>query len=223
MKNIVGQLKQNKGASLVEVLVALGISAIVFIVVGAFITNGTNFFNRQSRTIKLQNELMEVSNKVNDNVMQATAIVLDYNNDGNHGEGFSLYTGEVDFENKVFLTGTKGSTAKLIQWGGMNNKDLYVLDDLTLTTAEDKAPFQVGYMVSNVLISISDECVDDPNNGTYYKQPLVLEIKITVSDGKSMKSDSKVVRLRNEIDKLIIDGVVYENDGSVLRLVEPQD
>ena len=220
MKNIVGLLKQNKGASLVEVLVALGVSAIIFVVVGAFITNGTNFFNRQSRTIKLQNELMEVSNKINDNVMQATAIELYHNNTGNYGEGFKLYTGEVDPATGVFITGTKGSTAKLIQWDGMTNKSIYVLDDLSLYTEEDKAPYKVGYMVSNVLISISDECADLPNNGEYYKQPLVLEIKITVSDGKSSKSDSKVVRLRNEIDKLVIDDVEYYNDGSVLRRVE---
>lgn len=220
MKNIVGQLKQNKGASLVEVLVALGVSAIVFVIVGAFITNGTNFFNRQSRTIKLQNELMEVSNKINDNIMQATAIELYHNNTANYGEGFKLYTGEVDPVTGVFITGTKGSTAKLIQWDGMTNKNLYVLDDLSLYTEDDKEPYKVGYMVTNVLISISDECVDLPNNGEYYKQPLVLEIKITVSDGKSSKSDSKVVRLRNEIDKLVIDNTEYYNDGSVLRRVE---
>lgn len=220
MKNIVGQLKQNKGASLVEVLVALGVSAIVFVIVGAFITNGTNFFNRQSRTIKLQNELMEVSNKINDNIMQATAIELYHNNTANYGEGFKLYTGEVDPETGVFITGTKGSTAKLIQWDGMTNKNLYVLDDLSLYTDDDKEPYKVGYMVTNVLISISDECVDLPSNGEYYKQPLVFEIKITVSDGKSSKSDSKVVRLRNEIDKLVIDNTEYYNDGSVLRRVE---
>ena len=217
MKKVVSQLKQNKGASLVEILVALAVSAIVFVIVGVFITNGTNFFNRQSRTIKLQNELMEVSNKINDNIMQATAIELYYNNSGDVTEGFSLYTGEVSADKKNFLTG-KGNASKKIEWSGIANKSLYVLDDLSLSTKDEKEPYKVGYMVTHISVSFADECAKLQSDGTYlYEQPLIMKISITVSDDKGSKSDSRVVTLRNEIDKLVIDGVEYVNDGTVLR------
>lgn len=217
MRNCLEKLKQNKGASLVEILVSLAVSAIVFIVVGMFVSNGTNFFNRQSRTIDLQKELLEVSNKVNDSIMQATGIEMYYNTSGDQSDGFALYTGEITADKKNFLTG-KGNASKKIEWGGKDNKKLYVLDDLTLTTADEKEPYKFGSRVTNFSITFSDECATLLADGTYmYEQPLILEIHITVADDKESRSDTRVVTLRNQIEKLVIDGNEYVKDGDVLR------
>ena len=77
----------------------------------------------------------------------------------------------------------------------------------------------MGNMVTNIKVSFSDECVRMSENGSYvlyYEQPLIMEVEITVSDGKESRTDSRIVTLRNEINQLIVDGNSYENDGEVL-------
>ena len=218
MNNSSININQNKGFSLVEILVSLAVSSIVLVVVGVFISTGTNFFNSTSRTIELQKELMEVSNKVNDSLIQATAIIVEYKSSGDPEEGVVIYTGEISTDRKSFITG-KGNTSKKIEWTGKTDKKLYVMDSLLLTSANEKIPYCMGNMVTNIEVSFSDECVRMSENGSYvlyYEQPLIMEVEITVSDGKESRTDSRIVTLRNEINQLIVDGNSYENDGEVL-------
>ena len=218
MNNSSININQNKGFSLVEILVSLAVSSIVLVVVGVFISTGTNFFNSTSRTIELQKELMEVSNKVNDSLIQATAIIVEYKSSGDPEEGVVIYTGEISTDRKSFITG-KGNTSKKIEWTGKTDKKLYVMDSLLLTSANEKIPYCMGNMVTNIKVSFSDECVRMSENGSYvlyYEQPLIMEVEITVSDGKESRTDSRIVTLRNEINQLFVDGNSYENDGEVL-------
>lgn len=218
MNNSSININQNKGFSLVEILVSLAVSSIVLVVVGVFISTGTNFFNSTSRTIELQKELMEVSNKVNDSLIQATAINIDYKSSGAPEEGVVIYTGEISTDGKSFITG-KGNTSKKIEWTGKTDKKVYVMDSLLLTNDNEKVPYCMGNMVTNIKVSFSDECVrmsEDRSYVLYYEQPLIMEVEITVSDGKESRTDSRIVTLRNEINQLIVDGNSYENDGEVL-------
>ena len=64
MKDVINEFQQNKGMSLMEVLISVAISMIVMIVAATFISNGSIFFKKQSKTIYLQNELMETSNRM---------------------------------------------------------------------------------------------------------------------------------------------------------------
>ena len=151
MNNSSININQNKGFSLVEILVSLAVSSIVLVVVGVFISTGTNFFNSTSRTIELQKELMEVSNKVNDSLIQATAIIVEYKSSGDPEEGVVIYTGEISTDRKSFITG-KGNTSKKIEWTGKTDKKLYVMDSLLLTSADEKIPYCMGNMVTNIEI-----------------------------------------------------------------------
>lgn len=211
-------INQNKGFSLVEILVSLAVSSIVLIVVGVFISTGTNFFNSTSKSLELQKELMEVSNKVNDSLIQATAIRIEYQASGVPEEGVKIYTGELSSDKKSFITG-KGNTSKKIEWTGKSDKKLYVMDSLVLSSDNERIPYCMGNMVTDISVSFTEDCVKMSEDGSYvlyYEQPLIMEVKITVSDGKDSKSDSRIVTLRNEINQLIVDGNVYENDGTVL-------
>ena len=211
-------INQNKGFSLVEILVSLAVSSIVLIVVGVFISTGTNFFNNTSRTIELQNELMEVSNKVNDALMQATYIQIEEGSSVS-GEGITIYTGELSTDKKSFVTG-KGNASKKIEWTGINDKKLYVMDKPVLDAGMDKRPYCYGNMVTNISVSFSEDCYEMSEDGSYiwfFEQPLILEVSITVSDSKESRSDSKTVTLRNQVTKLKVNGNEYVLDGEVLR------
>ena len=210
-------INQNKGFSLVEILVSLAVSSIVLIVVGVFISTGTSFFNNTSRTIELQNELMEVSNKVNDSLMQATYIEIE-NGSSTSAEGLTIYTGELSVDKKSFVTGK--NSAKKVEWTGKNDKKLYVTDTPTWEGSLDKRPYCYGNMVTNISVSFSEDCYTMAEDGSYiwfFEQPIIMEVAITVSDGKESRSDSKTITLRNKIDKLKINGNEYVLDGEVLR------
>ena len=76
MKEIRLRKLNNKGLSLVEVLVALAIASIVATLIMSLVTSGSRFYRKQSNSIDLQNELKrdiealvdlkkEISQKVN--------------------------------------------------------------------------------------------------------------------------------------------------------------
>lgn len=76
MKEIRLRKLNNKGLSLVEVLVALAIASIVATLIMSLVTSGSRFYRKQSNSIDLQNELQETSNKVADALMEATELYV---------------------------------------------------------------------------------------------------------------------------------------------------
>lgn len=216
MKETLKELQQNKGMSLMEILISVAISMIVMVVAATFISNGSIFFKKQSKTIDLQNELMEVSNRINDSVIQSTdELEIQM---GTGANGVKIYTGSYDVVNNKFTSG-KGS-ARYIEWNSAD-KTLYAMDVLEMSSAELKKGYLMGTHVENVTISISDECeVVQLDGSIRYKQPLVLEISVTVSKEDETRKDYRVVTLRNKLDKLTINGVVYEpNEDDLLTKV----
>lgn len=212
MKKMLKQLQQNKGMSLLEILISVAISMIVMVVAAAFISNGSIFFKNQSGTIDVQNELMECSNKLNDALMQSTDTL-----EINIGEGVNgarIYTAAYNEDAKVFTSG-KGS-ARLIEWNS-NDHTLYVMDDLQLDDDNLKKGYLMGSNVSNISISISDDCYEAQMDG--YEQPLTLILNITVSGDKETRSETRVITLRNELNMLKINGVTYtpNSDGLMVK------
>lgn len=205
MKNVFKQLQQNKGMSLLEILVSVAISMIVMVVAATFISNGSIFFKKQSGTIDVQNELMECSNKINDALLQSTD-TLEINLGAGAG-GAKIYTGAYSMADNKFTSG-KGY-ARLIEWNSSNG-DLYVMDVLTMSDPELKKGYRMGEHVSAISLSISDKCkVVQLDGSIRYEQPLILEFTVTVTGEDESRSESRVVTLRNELNELKLNGVSY--------------
>ena len=204
------KLKQNKGMSLVEVVVSVAVSFIVFIGAISFIATSTNFFKRQESTIDLQNELMESSNKIHDTLMEASDFQIFNLADG----GMFMYTAAPDNSKDIFTTG-KGS-GRRIEWS-KKNSTLYVLDtpkEVSKRSTEDSIAYLIGNHVTNVQITNMDECIiPQPGGSVKYSQPLMLEVHIEVSDGNETRSDTKTVTLRNEFEHIVLYGTYYVNEG----------
>lgn len=212
MNNILRKLKQNKGMSLVEVVVSVAVSFIVFLGAVSFIATSTSFFKKQESTLDLQNELMETSNKIHDTLMEASGFQIFNNADG----GILMLTGEKDIKGESFITG-KGS-ARRIEWNKADSK-LYVLDTPKAAkdlSEDERVGYLIGSHVTNVQITILDECkiAQQPGGPVIkYKQPLMLSVHVEVSDGKETRHDTKTVTLRNEFDEVVLYGVTYINEG----------
>lgn len=217
------ELQLNKGVSLVEVLVAIGVSSIVMVVIFAFISSGSNFFKRQSNSIDLQNELQEASNKVSDTLMEATNLIIRKN-----GDDIYIYTGgEYDqIEDKVVFDKNAKVKPKLIYWSSTTNS-LYVFDTLDgIDTSGDEElnkidrAYCMSEYVSAIRIKPNSNCeiVNNSITGvTGYTQPLMIDIEIEVSNKGEERHDEKTVTLRNSIDTFIYYSKIYkvQNDGTL--------
>ncbi len=211
MKGVIKELQQNKGMSLLEILVSVAISMIVMVVAATFISNGSVFFKKQSKTIDLQNELMEVSNQINDALLQSTD-ELKITISGNAAQ---IYTGTYDKDSEKFTSG-KGS-ARYIEW---QNNTVYVMNVTEVSDETLKQGYLMGKYVNSISIAVSSDCqVVQVDNSVAYEQPLILEISVSVTKDGETRSDSRVVTLRNELDKFEINGEVYtpNEDGLLCK------
>ena len=193
MKEIRLRKLNNKGLSLVEVLVALAIASIVATLIMSLVTSGSRFYRKQSNSIDLQNELQETSNKVADALMEAT----------------ELYVKTGDF------SGTSKVKPKCIIWVKPHddvNGIVYVMDtDAPLSMDDAYDGYCMSKYVSDFSFKIDDSCLklDDEGNVVYdalgnkiYEQPIVLNVSIKVSNDNESKQDSKTITLRNRITAL---------------------
>lgn len=196
----------NKGFSLMEVLVALAVSATVITIVGAFITQGSKFYSKTGNSVNLQNELQELSNVVCDSLQEATYLEIQ-----NGTSKMDVYTGSYSVVNdiKIFDPG-KGvdiSRSRLIHW---DEKNAYVFDNasLSMISDKDKKGYCYSNYVSNIKISVSEKCKSKNADG--YTQPLMLDVTITVSNKGTERSETKNITLRNKISRLRIGDDEYE-------------
>ena len=191
----------NKGFSLVELLVTLAVSAVVFATVAYFLSSGTNFFKKQSNSVYLQNSLEESMNIVTDAILNASA--FEYNTTA---DTITVYTGLYD---STGFTSTD-VTSRMIQWD-KNESKLYCINAVSLPTDEDLlAGFVIAHKVTDFHISMNESCVQTDFDGTvYYSQPLVLDISITLENSGQDRNSSKTITIRNDVARLVIDGEEY--------------
>lgn len=216
MKDVINEFQQNKGMSLMEVLISVAISMIVMIVAATFISNGSIFFKKQSKTIDLQNELMETSNRINDALLQSTdELTISV---GTNVNGAKIYTGSYDSNTKKFTSG-KGS-ARFIEWNKQNST-LYVMDVVGISDDTLKQGYLMGSHVSDISISVSSDCqvMQVDNAIITYKQPLILEVSVSVTKDGETRKDSRVVTLRNELDRFELNGKVFTPNENGLLVI----
>lgn len=202
MKEIRLRKLNNKGLSLVEVVVALAIASIVAILIMSLVTSGSRFYRKQSNSIDLQNELQETSNKVADALMEATELYV-----SEQSGMLVIKTGD--------FSGTSKVKPKCIIWVKSHddvNGMVYVMDtDAPLSMDDAYDGYCMSKYVSDFSLKIDDSCLklDDDGNIVYdalgnkiYEQPIVLNVSIKVSNDNESKQDSKTITLRNRITAL---------------------
>ncbi len=207
MKRIKSLKLNNKAFSLVELLVTMAVSAIVLLVIGAFLTSGTRSFNKQSNSIDIQNELQSSSNFVIDALMESTEL-----NIKNETDAIVITTGDFDADNKV--------EPKLICWI-KDTKKLFVTDMSSEEMADSADDISEGYCVSkyvtNFTINIDEESYEHDEAGNrvtidgkvVLKKAIILNVSIKVGNNGEERSDSRTIKLRNKLNKFVFNGTEY--------------
>lgn len=203
MKLKKGKKHNNKGFTLIEILVALAVSSVVITIVIAFISQGSRFYKTQSNTINLQNELQETSNVITDTLQEATylSIISDSKN-------LEVYTGSYDIkEGKKLFTSDKGSSRYILRDG----TGIYVFDkaDLNYVTEKDKPGYRYSDNIEAITISVSDKCKTTVGESEVITQPVMLDVYIKVTHNDTSRFENKTITLRNKIGSLKVNGELY--------------
>lgn len=213
MKLKKGKKHNNKGFTLIEVLVALAVSSVVITIVIAFISQGSRFYKTQSNTINLQNELQETSNVITDALQEATYLkIASYNN------ALSVYTGSYKIvEGKKLFINEKGSSRYILRDGS----GIYIYDkaDTQYITDKDKPGYRYSNNIEAITVSINDKCKTKVGDSKVITQPVMLDVYIKVTHNDTSRFENKTITLRNKISSLEINGAIYTLGSNGSQLV----
>ena len=208
-----GKKHNNKGFTLIEVLVALAVSSVVITIVIAFISQGSRFYKTQSNTINLQNELQETSNVITDALQEATYLKIASGNNE-----LSVYTGSYKIvEGKKLFINEKGSSRYILRDGS----GIYIYDkaDMQYITDKDKPGYRYSNNIEAITVSINDKCKTKVGDSKVITQPVMLDVYIKVTHNDTSRFENKTITLRNKISSLEINGAIYTLGSNGSQLV----
>lgn len=170
-------MKNNKGFSLIELIVSIAIMSIVLVIATTMMTNASRFFERQSAEVELQNEAQIVTNYLSEAFMEATAMECTAESFTESG-GLLKMSGAMT----IVLYGTKTDDTGAVSVDGKGEQRVIYLtpnaDGMTYSLymvsfdSEDAIPSSStytapGYLISDnvstVVISIPYATVEDSN------------------------------------------------------------
>ncbi|MGN0514695.1 MAG: type II secretion system protein J [Lachnospiraceae bacterium] len=205
----------NKGISLIEMIVSIGVMSILMVLATTMLTNAARFFEKHSAIVDLQNEAQIVTNYLSEAVMEATRMDFTQAPSG----GVDCY--------KFFKEGSKGN--QRILYFDQSNTSLYmytfqgVVDETTLTDFNTLSDAQKrNYLISNEVTAFEiklDKYVETPPVSPpdpapapvdLVKNPIKANITFTIEHANITRSFSITADCRNILDYVVIDGTTIE-------------
>lgn len=207
-------VRDNKGFSLVEVMVVVAITSFVFLMAFAFIVNSNRMFNREAAKIDFQSESQLIVNNLNEAFMEATKLeikketlgtIIDL---GNY-DATSFASLDKTFCRRLYFdSGTK-------YLGLIVNSSYLASDYSTLVAARSTGDEQLdGYRLS-LWVSSFDAQIDDSCHKTattamgttedVFLNPLKVNVSFTLTNGSDSKEYKISVKLRNSLESVVTD------------------
>lgn len=175
----------NKGVSLVELLVAVAVGAIVLSALTMLVTQGTKSYKTQVATAQLQNDANITLNQLEEAVMEATQVTVEIetNADGT----------EIADSNTVYLK----LSESVVYIYDTSNKTLYLAKDKT----SDKSVVCENVAGFNVKLAKSSFKTKDDGTGNMVvsdlSNPVRIQIDLVVAKDGQSRDASRYVSLRN--------------------------
>lgn len=184
----------NKGFSLMEIIVAIAIGSIVLTSVMLLVVQGVNNYRTQSTKANLQNDANIALNQMSDNIMEGTCLSMS-----------NLINGDGEIYTSYFKV--KDDTKS-------NNYYVYVPSDKILYLSDnpykDAASSVLCENVENFYVSILDYSVivGKENKLEGMTNPIQLRVSIEVAKLNESREANRTISMRNDIQKveLVVDG-----------------
>lgn len=185
----------NKGLSLVEIIVAIAIGSIVLTAVMLLIVQGVKSYRTQSTKASLQNDVNIALNQISDNIMEGTCLTI---SNLTNSEG-DVYTSYFQIKENMYYvyepeeeilylseTPTKGAASSVL-CENVENFDVSILDYSIMVGADNKIQGMTN--------------------------PIQLRVYIKVAKLDDSREAHRTISMRNDLSKiqLIVEGMEDTN------------
>lgn len=190
-------MNNNKGFSLIELLVAIGVSGVVILMISFIMVQGTTLFKGENEVIDIQGEIQIVRNQITEALMGAKSVVVVEAEDG-----VVIYTGEVDKESNRLKAETSGpsdtnvvTTERIITYVKAT-KSLYISS--TKQDAVSEGSLVSNYVTDMKVVFKDDNAQKFDKGGVdYYRNPFSVNVSLTLEHGEQQSDLNIDVRVRN--------------------------
>lgn len=218
-----GWKMNNKGFSLIELIVSIGIMSLVMIIATTMMTSASNYFELQNARVEIQNESQLVVNHLSEVIMEATGMQFTYDeatgtgtyilfSDGSKGNQRVLFYD--NDKHSLYIVSYENDTNKVadIPTDGSWIADAYLISDEITSFHMD---YDWGYSTSpediNPATEPSTEAGTDPADAPkkVVRNPLKVRITFTIAHNKASGDFEITADCRNALEKITINGVEY--------------
>lgn len=170
----------NKGYSLVELIITMAISAVVMTIVISFLATNSKNYQVAGDMVKLQMESQTVMNQLYDLVVESSWVELV----------------EIDADKKALLIYKQ--TDLDIVYLDKNERQLYYIPDCT--EADALNPAAIAYTEEeNLMADYIEDIQMDPTDGMTLLQKKQLSLRVEFRIGEDRFSVERNIKLRNEL------------------------
>lgn len=223
----------NRGLSLVELIVAITIGSILAASIAALITFSLRTYHNESVNTAMQYEIQTNVNQMMDVIMESSGAVIVQGSDKTDYAGFGQFAEtrdvngavtSVDFTGVVLVSGERDATTgdfdiymkRISASAPVSDSDASVViqkEANKVKTATDKRPYLLGQYAKEFKITLNtDSCIVAGNK---YINPLNVDVELEFEKDGSGKTINKRVAdnavMRNKVTAdIYVDGTKYE-------------
>lgn len=219
----------NKGFSLIEVVVVVAISSFVLLMGFGLITNSSRMYNREDSIIDMQTEVQMITSNLTEAFMEATKLEI---NNGSDRTLVDLGNYAVDASGNLSFPDKNGYCRRIFfsqnnNFLGLIANSTYITEDAArleneLSTDETLRGYMLSECVKSFRVEIDSRCRaeltrlnrTDPANPVEetfigYVNPLIVKVTYTLTSSAYDDDLTISIKLRNSLKEVYIDGSRY--------------
>ena len=223
---------RNKGFSLVELVVAMGIGSLVLLMISIILVRGTNLFRAENNEVNMRNDYQIIRNQLDETIMEAKSLVVEYINiPDEYDYDIVIYTGVIDttIRERSFILDGPQTTEKVIYYDASENSIYIATSFEGLFDSLDSGNLLEGNKICDIVSEFDFDVVSDDttmgvdidiegNEIEYYLNPIRATITLGLESKKSEVSSTYEVNLRNKIKELAF----YDNYDGIVAVLDSQ-
>ena len=223
---------RNKGFSLVELVVAMGIGSLVLLMISIILVRGTNLFRAENNEVNMRNDYQIIRNQLDETIMEAKSLVVEYINiPDEYDYDIVIYTGAIDttIRERSFILDGPQTTEKVIDYDASENSIYIATSFEGLFDSLDSGNLLEGNKICDIVSEFDFDVVSDDttmgvdidiegNEIEYYLNPIRATITLGLESKKSEVSSTYEVNLRNKIKELAF----YDNYDGIVAVLDSQ-
>ena len=191
----------NKGFSLIELIIAMAVGSIVLLLVATMLTRGTSLFREQSDEVNMRNDYQVLRNQLDQIIMEAKTLIVE-----KQGDDIIIYTGDVkkDSDVREFTTAIADRTTERVITYDKSENSIYISGQYSERLLKGNL---ISDMVADFDIELDDSSKKVELNAmgveeTYYVNPLRINITLELKEkDRDINSDFSL-NLRNRITEI---------------------